>query len=72
MNKTAERVLDLFQGARLTPTQRRIAHYLVQNALDAAHLSAAEVADMALYLVSDKAAAVTGQCINVDCGVLPQ
>jgi len=40
-------VLDLFQGARLTPTQRRIAHYLVENALDAAYLSAAEVADMA-------------------------
>ena len=47
MNETAERVLDLFQGARLTPTQRRIAHYLVENALDAAYLSAAEVADMA-------------------------
>jgi DNA-binding MurR/RpiR family transcriptional regulator len=43
----AERVLDLFQGARLTPTQRRIAHSLVQHAPNAAYLSAAEVADLA-------------------------
>jgi DNA-binding MurR/RpiR family transcriptional regulator len=41
------RVLDLFQGARLTPTQRRIAHSLVQHARSAAYLSAAEVADLA-------------------------
>ncbi|HEY7273785.1 MAG TPA: MurR/RpiR family transcriptional regulator [Actinoplanes sp.] len=45
--KTAERVEDLFQGARLTPTQRRIAHSLVQHASSAAYLSAAEVADLA-------------------------
>jgi DNA-binding MurR/RpiR family transcriptional regulator len=45
--RTAERVLDLFQGARLTPTQRRIAHSLVQHAGAAAYLSAAEVADLA-------------------------
>ena len=31
-----------------------------------------EVADYCLYLASDMASAVTGQCINVDCGVLPQ
>ena len=45
--KTAERVLDLFHGARLTPTQRRIAHSLVEHAPKAAYLSAAEVADLA-------------------------
>jgi DNA-binding MurR/RpiR family transcriptional regulator len=43
----AERVLDLFQGARLTPTQRRIAHSLIQHAPSAAYLSAAEVAALA-------------------------
>jgi DNA-binding MurR/RpiR family transcriptional regulator len=43
----AERVLDLLHGVRLTPTQRRIAHSLVQNAASAAYLSAAEVADLA-------------------------
>lgn len=31
-----------------------------------------EVADLCLYLASDASSAVTGQCINVDCGVLPQ
>ena len=45
--KTVERVLDLFHGARLTPTQRRIAHSLVEHAPKAAYLSAAEVADLA-------------------------
>ncbi|KUL27301.1 MULTISPECIES: MurR/RpiR family transcriptional regulator [Actinoplanes] len=45
--RTAERVLDLFQGARLTPTQRRIAHCLVEHAAKAAYLSAAEVAELA-------------------------
>lgn len=43
----AERVLDLFGGVRLTPTQRRIAHSLVQHAASAAFLSAAEVAELA-------------------------
>ncbi|MFC4145688.1 MurR/RpiR family transcriptional regulator [Micromonospora mangrovi] len=42
-----ERVLDLFHGVRLTPTQRRIAHCLVQHAGAAAYLSAAEVAELA-------------------------
>jgi DNA-binding MurR/RpiR family transcriptional regulator len=45
--RTAERVLDLFHGARLTPTQRRIAHCLVEHAQKVAYLSAAEVADLA-------------------------
>ncbi len=31
-----------------------------------------EVARMCLFLASDDASAITGQCINVDCGVLPQ
>ncbi|WP_433390591.1 MurR/RpiR family transcriptional regulator [Micromonospora sp. KLBMP9576] len=42
-----EQVLDLFQGVRLTPTQRRIAHCLVRHAPTAAYLSAAEVAELA-------------------------
>ncbi|MEV6845923.1 MurR/RpiR family transcriptional regulator [Actinoplanes sp. NPDC051411] len=45
--RPAERVLDLFHGARLTPTQRRIAHCLMEHAQRVAYLSAAEVADLA-------------------------
>ncbi|GLY97416.1 MurR/RpiR family transcriptional regulator [Actinoplanes sp. NBRC 103695] len=47
MNETAVKVGDLFHGTRLTPTQRRIAHSLVQHAATAAYLSAAEVAELA-------------------------
>jgi len=45
--RPATRVHDLVQGTRLTPTQRRIAHSLVQHASSAAYLSAAEVAELA-------------------------
>jgi len=31
-----------------------------------------EVADLCFYLASPAATAITGQCVNVDCGVLPQ
>ena len=34
--------------------------------------NAEEVAEMALFLASGRASAITGQCINVDCGVFPQ
>lgn len=31
-----------------------------------------EVAGLCLFLASSAASAITGQCINIDCGVLPQ
>ena len=31
-----------------------------------------EVAQVVLFLAGPQASAITGQCINVDCGVLPQ
>lgn len=34
--------------------------------------TAAEVGASCVYLASPAAAAITGQCINVDCGVMPQ
>ena len=34
--------------------------------------TALEVGQMCVFLASDNASAITGQCINVDCGVLPQ
>ncbi|WP_377271016.1 MurR/RpiR family transcriptional regulator [Peterkaempfera sp. SMS 1(5)a] len=41
------RLLRLFEGNRLTPTQRRIAHTLVQHAADSPFLSSVEVAELA-------------------------
>ncbi len=34
--------------------------------------SAREVAEVVLFLAGSAASAITGQCINVDCGTLPQ
>lgn len=34
--------------------------------------TAGEVAEVVYFLASDRASAITGQCVNVDCGVLPQ
>lgn len=31
-----------------------------------------EVGEMCIFLASEKSSAITGQCINVDCGVFPQ
>ncbi|HEY7174786.1 MAG TPA: transcriptional regulator [Micromonosporaceae bacterium] len=42
-----EQLLAIVDGVRLTPTQRRIAHCLLDNAPAAAYLSAAEVAELA-------------------------
>ncbi|MEV0536910.1 MurR/RpiR family transcriptional regulator [Kitasatospora sp. NPDC050463] len=41
------RLLQLFEGHRLTPTQRRIAHSLVRHAVEAPFLSSVEVAELA-------------------------
>ena len=43
----AARVLHLFEGRRLTPTQRRIAQCLAEHAAEAAYLSSSEVAGLA-------------------------
>ena len=42
-----------------------------QTALDRLPTSK-EVAEMVIFLASKKSSAITGQCINVDCGVFPQ
>jgi NAD(P)-dependent dehydrogenase (short-subunit alcohol dehydrogenase family) len=49
-----------------------IANFAADNAALKRLPSAAEVGAMCLFLASDASSAITGQCINVDCGVFPQ
>ncbi|UUN27279.1 MurR/RpiR family transcriptional regulator [Streptomyces sp. FIT100] len=46
-NSPAARLQQLFEGHRLTPTQRRIAHCMVRRAADVAFLSSVELAELA-------------------------
>lgn len=45
--ETTARLQKLFEGHRLTPTQRRIAHCMVRRAADAPFLSSVELAELA-------------------------
>jgi DNA-binding MurR/RpiR family transcriptional regulator len=47
MHGLTSRVLELLDGQRLTPAQRRIAQCLVEHATDAAYLSSSELAELA-------------------------
>lgn len=47
MSNASARLLKLFEGHRLTPTQRRIAHCMVRRAEDAPFLSSVELAELA-------------------------
>lgn len=49
-----------------------IANFTAGNAALGRLPTGAEIASMSLFLTSDAASAMTGQCINVDCGVFPQ
>jgi len=49
-----------------------IANFTKINAALLRMPTAFEVGQMCVFLASEKASAITGQCINVDCGVLPQ
>ena len=64
-------------GNQDAPPKRQVtAKYLEDFAASNAALQrlpkGSEVADLCFYLASPLASAITGQCINVDCGVLPQ
>ena len=49
-----------------------ISKFTLDNAALKRLPTGAEVGNMCVFLASDTASAITGQCINVDCGVLPQ
>lgn len=52
--------------------QEFIAKFGQENAALKRLPTGAEVGAMCVFLASTTASAITGQCINVDCGVLPQ
>ena len=49
-----------------------INNFARQNAALKRLPTAREVAEVCVFLASGEASAITGQNINVDCGVLPQ
>jgi len=54
------------------PTNKYLQEFASSNAALRRLPQENEVADLCFYLASDSASAITGQCINVDCGVMPQ
>ena len=62
-------------GAPHAPAKGDVEGFLTRFAANEAALrrlpKGSEVGAMCVFLASDEASAVTGQCMNVDCGVLP-
>ena len=49
-----------------------ITKFRIENAALSHLPTTSEVADLCYYLGSENSSAITGQCINIDCGVFPQ
>jgi 3-oxoacyl-[acyl-carrier protein] reductase/meso-butanediol dehydrogenase/(S,S)-butanediol dehydrogenase/diacetyl reductase len=71
-----EGLMEALKDKRSPARGQDIGSYLEKFAAEDAALkrlpTGDEVASMCLFLASNKASAITGQCINIDCGVLPQ
>jgi 3-oxoacyl-[acyl-carrier protein] reductase/meso-butanediol dehydrogenase/(S,S)-butanediol dehydrogenase/diacetyl reductase len=71
-----EGLMDALTDPHSPAGGRNVPEYLGEFAQGQAALRVlprgSQVADACLFLASDAAGAITGQCINVDCGVLPQ
>jgi 3-oxoacyl-[acyl-carrier protein] reductase/meso-butanediol dehydrogenase/(S,S)-butanediol dehydrogenase/diacetyl reductase len=61
--------------AKYSPVDKNISSFLENFAQNQSALgrlpTASEVAQLCLFLASEKASGITGQSINIDCGVLP-
>ena len=61
--------------AEYSPVDKNISSFLENFAQNQSALgrlpTASEVAQLCLFLASEKASGITGQSINIDCGVLP-
>jgi NAD(P)-dependent dehydrogenase (short-subunit alcohol dehydrogenase family) len=67
-----EALSDKRSPAQGEDTESYLEKFAAENAALKRLPTGDEVARMCLFLASHKASAITGQCINVDCGVLPQ
>ena len=67
----SEALLEKFSPAKSDP-DKFIDDFARDNAALKRLPTGAEVGNMAVFLASDNSSAITGQCINVDCGVFPQ
>jgi NAD(P)-dependent dehydrogenase (short-subunit alcohol dehydrogenase family) len=71
-----ENILRSLEEAASPAADGPVDSYLAQFAAAQTALgrlpTAHEVAEAVCFLASDRASAITGQCINVDCGTLPQ
>lgn len=69
-------VLEALKSSRAPSRGRDVRGYLARFASENAALkrlpTGADVGNACLFLASEAASAITGQCVNVDCGVLPQ
>lgn len=69
-------LIDALAAPEAPPAGREISAYLADFAASNSALgilpTAEEVARACVFLASAEASAITGQCLNVDCGVLPQ
>lgn len=69
-------IVEMLREANSPAGGREVRDYLAEFAASQAALKrlplAGEVAQVVCYLLGEQASAITGQCINVDCGVLPQ
>ena len=53
-------------------TSEFLSNFRIANAALGRLPTGEDVANMAVFLASDAADGITGQCINIDCGVFPQ
>ncbi len=69
-------LLEALMEKDAPPAGKEVETYLQDFAAGNAALgrlpTGAEVGQVCLFLASPAAAAITGQCLNVDCGVMPQ
>ncbi len=71
-----EGLLEALANKAAPPAGQDVGVYLRKFAASNSALGtlpvSAEIAQTCIFLASSAASAITGQCINVDCGVLPQ